>query len=191
MPKSIGSIALAFLLLPTVGAAQGARLDLPAFPSLADKAVESVNIDIGPWLLHAAARFVDDKDADSQQAKRLLTQLDSVRVRSYQFASDHTYPESEIESVRKQLSQPGWNRLVQTHERDGNKDVDIYVFMVDSRTQGLAVISRDPREFVIVNITGSINLEDLPTVEQELHLPRSSRDGKDGSKDDVVQVVRR
>jgi hypothetical protein len=185
------SLALALLLLPTVGAAEGARLDLPAFSSLSARAVESVNIDIGPLLLHAAAWFLDDRDADTAQTKRLLAQVHSVRVRSYQFATDQTYPAADIDAIRKQLDRPGWNRLVQTHERDDHRDVDIYLYVADNRTQGLAVISREPRELAIVNITGSIDLDDLPRLEQQFHLPKTAPGGNDAPNDDAMPIAPR
>jgi hypothetical protein len=176
MFKSFGTLVLACWLLPTVAAAQNGSLQIPEFPSLAAKAVDSVNIDIGPWLLHMAGTFVDDKDADSVHMKKILSQIHSIRMRSYQFASDNMYPAAEIDAVRKQLGTPGWTRLVETHERKDHKDVDIYVYIADHRTEGFALIASEPREFTILSITGSINVEDLAQLEHELHLPRVAPD---------------
>jgi hypothetical protein len=39
------------------------------------------------------------------------------------------------------------------------------------RTKGFALIATEPREFTIINIVGSIRLEDLPELEQRLQLP--------------------
>src|SRR3982074_3526899 len=60
------------LLLPVFSLAQEGKLKLPEFRSLADKATESVNISLSPWLLNMAAAFIDDKDEDSVATKRLL-----------------------------------------------------------------------------------------------------------------------
>jgi hypothetical protein len=59
---------------------------------------------------------------------------------------------------------------VQTHDRKKNEDVDVYIFVENNRTRGLALISREPREFTIVNIVGSVAVEDLPKLGQHLHL---------------------
>ncbi len=59
MKKIISTFALACLVLPTLGHAQSAKLQLPEFAHLADKATESVNISISPWLLRTAAMFID------------------------------------------------------------------------------------------------------------------------------------
>jgi len=70
MQKFISTFALACLVLPTMGDAQNAKLQLPEFAHLAEKATESVNISISPWLLRTAAMFIDDGDADSAATKK-------------------------------------------------------------------------------------------------------------------------
>jgi hypothetical protein len=42
----------------------------------------------------------------------------------------------------------------------------------NNRTQGFALIASEPREFTIINIVGSISLDDLPKLEEQLHLPK-------------------
>jgi len=172
----LGKLALACLLLPTVAAAQDARLKLPDFSSLAGKATESVNISLSPWMLHMAGAFIDDKDADAAATKHLLAGIKSIQVRSYQFATDFAYSTADIDSVRKQLSGPGWSQLVQVHHRDKSEDVDVYILVENNLTKGFAVISSEPRQFTIVNIVGSINIDDLPKLEGQLHLPRIATD---------------
>jgi hypothetical protein len=168
----LGKLALLCVLLPTVGAAQDARLKLPDFSSLSGKAIESVNVSLSPWLLRMAGAFIDDKDADAAATKHLLAGIKSIQVRSYQFATDFAYSTADIDSVRKQLSAPGWSQLMQVHHRDRSEDVDIYILVEDNLTKGFALISSEPRQFTIVNIVGSINLDDLPKLEGQLHLPK-------------------
>jgi hypothetical protein len=170
MKIRLADIALTCLLLPAVGVAQDAKLQMPDFSSLAGKATDSVNVTLSPWLLRIAAAFVDDKDEDSAATKKLLAGIKSVEVRSYEFDSDFAYSTADIEAVKAQLAAPGWSPLVQTHDRKNNEDVDVYIFVENNRTRGLAVISREPREFTIVNIVGSIAVEDLPKLGQRLHL---------------------
>lgn len=161
-------------LLPALAAAEDARLELPDFSSLAHKARESVNITLNPLLLHVAAAFMDEKDPDSAEAKKLLAGITSIEVRSYEFDSDFAYSADDIDAVRRQLAAPGWSQLLQVHDRKKSEDVDMYVFVKNNRTTGFALISREPREFTIVNIVGSINPEDLPKLEEHLHLPKAA-----------------
>jgi hypothetical protein len=61
--------------------------------------------------------------------------------------------------VRKQLAGPGWSALVQAHKREPRENVDVYVCMEKDKVTGLAIIASQPREFTIVNIVGSIDIE--------------------------------
>ena len=164
--------ALAWLLLPTIGCAQNATLQLPEFGHLADKATESVNISISPWLLRTAAMFMDGEDADSAATKKLLAGIKSIEIRSYAFATDAAYSSTDLDAVRRQLANPGWSRLMQVHEPKKSQDVDMYVLIENNRTEGFVLISSEPRAFTIINIVGSISVEDLPKLERQLHLPK-------------------
>jgi uncharacterized protein DUF4252 len=163
-------IALACLLLPGWGAAQDARLKLPEFRSLASKATESVNISLSPWLLHMAGAFINDKDEDSVATKHLLAGIKAIEVRSYEFASDNVYSAADIDSVRSQLA--GWSQIMQVHDREKSEDVDMYLLIENNVTKGFTLIAREPREFTIINIVGSISIDDLPKLQSHLHLPK-------------------
>ena len=163
-------MALACSLLPGLGAAQDAKLKLPEFRSLAGKATESVNISLSPWLLHMAGAFINDKDEDSVATKHLLAGIKSIEVRSYEVASDNAYSAAVIVSVRSQLA--GWSQIMQVHHREKSEDVDMYVLIENNVTKGFALIAREPREFTIINIVGSINIDDLPKLQSHLHLPK-------------------
>jgi hypothetical protein len=165
-------IALTCLLLPVLAGAQDAKLKLPEFRSLAGKATESVNISLSPWLLRMAGAFIDEKDQDGLATKHLLAGIKSIEVRSYQFATDNAYSSADIDAVRSQLSAPGWNQLMQVHHRDKSEDVDMYVLIENNVTKGFALIASEPREFTIINIVGSINIDDLPKLQNHLHLPK-------------------
>jgi hypothetical protein len=165
-------LALACLLLPALGEAQDARLDLPDFRPLADKATESVNISLNPWMLRTMAALMDDGDADSAAVKKLLSGIKSVEVRSFHFATDFAYSAADIDAVRRQLAAPGWSQLMQVHNRHGNENVDMYILVEKELTHGFVLIASQPREFTIINIAGSISLEDLPKLQNQLHLPK-------------------
>jgi hypothetical protein len=174
MKMRIVKVALAWLLVPALAAAQDARLKLPEFKTLASKATESVNISLSPWLLQMAGAFIDEKDADSVATKHLLAGLKSIEIRSYQFATDFAYSAADIDGVRSQLSGPGWNQLMQVHHRDKSEDVDMYVLIENNVTKGFALVASQPRQFTIINIVGSINVEDLPKLQSHLHLPKAA-----------------
>lgn len=153
------------------GSAQNrGQLRLPEFAGLTEKASESVNVTFGPELLGLAARFLGTDDPEEAAAKKLVSSLTGVYVRNYTFDTDFAYPKADVEAVRRQLSAPGWTRMVETRSRKENTDVDVYMLIENGRAQGLAVIASEPREFTIVNIVGSIDLEQLHDL-QKLGVP--------------------
>jgi Domain of unknown function (DUF4252) len=172
MNTCIGRFALACLFLPALAAAGDARLTLPDFRGIEDKATESVNISLNPWLLNTLAAFMDEKDADEAATRKLLAGIKSIEVRSYQFADDFAYAAADITAVRQQLAAPGWSRVMQVHDAKKNEDVDMYLLVENEHTRGFALIASEPREFTIINIVGSINVEDLKRLEGRLHLPK-------------------
>jgi hypothetical protein len=157
------------LLLPLMACAQGTQLDIPAFAGLKAKATESVDITIGPLLLGLAKMVMkSDHGEDTAEMRRVIAGLKSVRVRSYEFNSDFVYSKSDIDAVRAQLVAPLWSQVVHSEDKDHNEDVDIYVALDDHAMQGMAIVSSEPREFTIVNIVGSIELQDVAKLQQHL-----------------------
>jgi hypothetical protein len=158
-------------LVPTLAAAQNPQLNLPDFRSLAQHASDSVNISLGPWLLHIAGSLINDKDPEAASEKQLLAGIASIQVRSYEFNSDSAYSAADIETVRRQLDGPGWAPLLQSRNQQEGERVDIYVMRDADHTQGFALIATEPRQVTIINITGSIDLASLPALERRLHVP--------------------
>ena len=156
----------ACLMLPLLAAAVNPQLRLPSFPGLREQASESVDVDLG-WLpLHLTSWLMDDGDPDAAAVGKAIRNLKSVQIRSYRFDSDFTYPQAEIDQLRSQLSQPGWSPLVQVrkHGEAPGKDqenVDIYLALEDNKVKGLVIIACEPRELTIVNIVGTIDLDQI------------------------------
>ena len=84
---------------------------------------------------------------------------------------DFAYEPADLDAVRRQLSAPGWNRLVETRSRKTRADVDIYI-MVDNNQAIGALIASEPRQFTIVNIIGAIDLEKLHKLEGQFGVPK-------------------
>jgi hypothetical protein len=169
----------AVLVLPVAlawAAAPPGQLQLPNFDSLANKAVQTVDITLDPNLLSLAAAFLDSSKPDENDAKQLVAGLKGIYVRSYTFDKDYAYPTSDVEFIRKQLSQQGWQRLVQAHNVKEQTNVDIYLCANQGNANGLAIIASKPREFSIVNIVGSIDLQKLHRLEGKFGIPKLQLD---------------
>jgi len=151
--------------------ADDALVTIPSFRSLEPKAVSSVNLDLGPWLLHLAGAVMDDHDPDAATVKSVLAGLKLVQIRSFAFANDFEYPQAEVAELRRQFAGPRWTALLQTHDRKANEQVDIFIAREKDETRGLALIASDPHQFTVINVLGAIKLEDLPALQEQLHIP--------------------
>lgn len=166
------TVALTVMLVPVVSAAQGPRLKLPDFSALAQKASEDVDISLDTGLLGLAARFMDGDNADERAVKDLLTNLKGIYVRSFEFDSAGQYDRADLDAIRRQFSDPGWNRLVGVRSRREKTDVDVYVWMDGKRPGGIAVLASEPRQLTIVNLIGAIDLDLLRRLDGELGIPK-------------------
>jgi len=170
------------LALPLLAGAQAPDLKIPTFADLDHKAVDSVNLTLDTTILGLASHFMDEHDPNSVQIKKTLAGLKSVQIRSYRFDSDYVYSKADIDSVRTQLEQPGWSRLVQTRDRNKNEDVDVYLALDKHVVTGVAIITSDPRKFTIVKVVGTID------VDQISHLQKSVA-GLEEHKDTIVALA--
>lgn len=152
---------LACLVLPVLAGAQSPELSLPSFASLKQQASESVDVTLGALPLHLAAWLMDDHDPDAAEVKKTLKGVKSVQIRSFKFDSDVTYPQAEIDAIRSQLSRPGWTRLVQVRKRGDKDNVDIYIALDDHTIKGITILACEPREFTVLNVVGSVDLEQV------------------------------
>jgi hypothetical protein len=146
-------------------------LKLPEFDALSEKASEAVTITLDSALLRMAAQFLDAQDPEDAAARKAITGLKGIYVRSFTFDSDFAYPTADVEGVRKQLSSPGWSRLVEVRSRKERARVDIYVSTDGDKANGLAIIASESRQFTIVNIVGAIDLDTLHKLENKFGIP--------------------
>ena len=172
MRHRIAALLLIWLIPSLATAAPSARLALPDFSALSKKASESVTITLDPNLLSLAARFLDSNDPEEAQTIEVIKGLQGIYIRSFTFDADDAYRASDIDSIRSQLSTPGWNRLVETRSRKTHANVDIYIMLDKNQAIGLAVIASEPRQFTIVNIVGAIDLDKLHKLEGQLGVPK-------------------
>jgi hypothetical protein len=163
--------AAAALMLPMATPAAGPELRIPDFSHLSAKARESVDITLDGFLMRLARKFASEEGSDEA---RILQDIKSVRVRNFEFDSDDAYSSADVESVRKQLSSPGWTPLAQVHRREAQEHVDVFLNTENGKILGLAVIASEPRSFTIVNVVGNIDIDKLAKIEGQFGIPRVS-----------------
>ena len=72
--------------------------------------------------------------------------------------SPEEYAPNDLEPIRSQLRQPGWDKIVGVTSRRGS-NVDVHLRYQGDTVMGLAIVAADPTELTVVNIVGSIDLE--------------------------------
>jgi len=117
------------------------------------------NISIGPTLLHLAARYVDD----DPEVRRLLKNLEGVRVRIYEIDGDASRVATRIDDMSQHLQADGWDPVVLVREK--NEETHMLLRMVDGRISGMTVLTSDGEsEAVVVNLMGDIQPEQFSGV---------------------------
>ena len=181
--RRLWTLILTVMLVPVVSAAgQNPRMRMPDLSQLAARSTNTVDISLDGALLSLAARFLDDGDNEEREVKRLLASVKGIYVKTFEFDRDGGYSASDVDSVRQQLTGPGWSRLMGVGSRRDGENVDIYMWMDGNRPGGLAILAAQPRQLVIVNIIGEIDLEKLRAIEGQFGVPRFELERR--SKDD-------
>lgn len=164
---------IALLLIVASAAAtraQDARLQLSTLDHLAAKASQSVEVNIDERLMRLAAKVISDQDAEEREIKKLIAGVKGIYVKSFEFETDGQYSTADLDTIRAQLRGPGWTRLVNVRsKKEGN--LEVYLQMNGEQVGGLAVLSTDDRELVVVNIVGPVDLEKLAKLEGQFGVP--------------------
>ena len=171
--KSIGQplIVLALILAAALVAhAQDSRIQMSSLDHLAAKASQTVDVNIDERLVRIAAKLLSDKDEDEREAKKLVTGLKGIYVKSFEFDNSGEYTQADVEAIRAQLRGPNWSRLVNvTSRKEGN--LEVYLLMNGEQIGGLAVLHTDEKELTIVNLVGPVDLDKLAKLEGQFGIP--------------------
>jgi Domain of unknown function (DUF4252) len=164
-------LAVLLVIAPALTAsAQDPKIQLAHLDHLATRANQTVDVNIDERLIQIAAKLLNDKDEDEVQVKKLVNGLKGIYVKSFEFDNDNEYSPADVDSIRSQLREPAWTRLVNvTSRREGS--VEVYISMSGSQINGLAVVSSEPRKLTVVNIVGPVDLEKLAKLEGNLGIP--------------------
>jgi len=165
----IVTMVLAAAMLP----AWAQEIKMPVnLDALADKADDAVSVTMDKSMLQLAGKFLNDKDDDQADVRKLIAGLEGIYVRSFQFKNEGAYSMADVEAVRSQLQSPAWGRLVGVRSKHGD---NVDVFFKDGgngKLGGIVVIAAEPKELTIVNIIGTLDPERLADLGGEFGIPR-------------------
>jgi hypothetical protein len=152
--------------------AQDARLQIDHLNKLAEKAGEVVEVTLDERLLQLAAKFLSNQNPTEAKVKEIISGLKGVYVRVLEFDKPGEYAQSDLETIRSQLRQPGWQKIVGVFSRRGGDNVDVHLKMQGDNILGLAIIAADPTQLTVVNVIGPIDLEKLRELEGQFGIPK-------------------
>jgi Domain of unknown function (DUF4252) len=167
----LAALVLLFLMGATATArAQTGRIEMSQLDHLAAKATETVDINIDERLVQLTAKFLSGKDPDEVKVKQLVSGLKGIYVKVFEFERDGEYTQADLESIRSQLRNTAWSKVVNVTSRKQGS-VEVYLMTDLNKIGGLALLAADPNELTIVNIIGPVDLEKLSALEGQFGIP--------------------
>jgi len=113
----------------------------------------TTTLSFGPTLLSLAASFVED----DPHTRALLRDLEGVRVKIYQINGDPAVVASDLNAMSGELGTQGWEPVALVREK--GKTTHVLVKVADTRIAGIAVMTSDGAEVVLVNVMGELRPE--------------------------------
>ena len=170
---SVKLVALAVLLVwgaTATALAQDPRIQTSQLDALAAKASETVDVNIDESLMALTTKFLSSKDEDEKKVKELVSGLKGIYVKSFEFENEGQYTDADLESIRSQLRNPAWSRIINARsKKDGS--VEVYVMHTGGQISGLAVLATELKEITVINIIGPVDLDKLTRLEGEFGIP--------------------
>lgn len=159
------------LLLAAVGFGHAQQLKLN-LDHLAAKAADSVDINLNGSLLQFAAKFLDGKDPDEAKVKKLIGGIEGIYIRSFQFKKEGEWAPADLENIRNQVKGPGWSRMVGFKSTTEGANAEVYVRNDKDKITGVAIVVAEPREFTVVNLSGTIDMDSLADLSGHFGMPK-------------------
>ena len=170
MRQSIVTCAMAAATALVASPVLAQQLQMPELTRLSAGAVDVVDVSVDQALLGLAASFMSS-GTDDKEIKSLISSLKGIYVKSFTYGKEGAYDPTVLDSVRRQLSGGQWSRLVSAKSASEGSDTAIYLWRNGDKPGGLAVLSASPREVTLVNIVGTIDLEQLRALQGKFGVP--------------------
>ena len=175
---NFAAVAALFVLSATTAMAQNPRIQTSQLDALTARASETMDVNIDENLIALTAKFLSSKDDDEKKVKEIVNGLKGIYVRSFEFENEGQYTEADLESIRSQLRNPAWSRILNVRsKKDGS--IEVYLMHAAGQITGLAVLATELKEITVINLVGPVDLEKLTQLEGEFGIPEL---GLEGSK---------
>jgi Domain of unknown function (DUF4252) len=149
---------------------------------LSDKASKTVDVNLDQSMLKFAAAFLDPKDPQQAQAKKVIANMKGIYVHNLEFEKHGEYSEEDLASLRAPLKEPEWSRIVNVRSKSDGQNVEIYFHKDGEKFKGLVVIATEPTELTFVDIVGPITPEDIAGLGGQFGIPKVEIDPQPSGK---------
>jgi len=162
------------VLMSTLGLAAVPAQELSSlieWDKLAAKASETVNVNLDGGMLEMAGRFLSSGKGGDEKTKKLLSDLKGIRVKSLKFDKDGEYSLADVEKLRSQLKGPAWSPIVDVRSNKGGENAGVYIKTDGKNILGIVILEAKPKELTLVEISGSIDPEQLHDLGGKFGIP--------------------
>lgn len=171
-----------FIRLAIVSAALAAAWALPAaaqsspapFPVTIEKQLQArasnyTEVTLDRKMLDFASRFMDNQN--DAEGKRIISKLNGVYVRTYEFEKPGQYTAEDLDAIRRQILTSEWSPIVKERSKNATDDSDIYMKLVNGEVEGMFILNAEAKELNFVFIDGPIHPEDLSDLSGHFGIP--------------------
>ncbi|MCA1615290.1 MAG: DUF4252 domain-containing protein [Acidobacteria bacterium] len=149
-----------------------AQLQMATLDRLGDRAEKSVGVTVDENTIGlVTGMFRDSKDPEQVKVREALAGIRGVYVRIYEFADDGQWGEPDIADIRRQVGEPGWSRVVDIKSRKDGQKVEVYLRALPGQVGGLLVLATQPRELMVINMVGNVDLQKLASLQGRHGIP--------------------
>ena len=170
-----------FLLLALAPLA-AQEIKLP--PNFGAKANETVDVSLDSNMLQLANKFLSGNKPDEAQAKKVISGLKSIYVKTFEFDKAGEYNPGDVDAVRALFRGPGWSRVVGVQSKKEGENLEVFLRTENGKVSGLALVSAEPKEVTIISIAGTIDPEQLSDLSGRFGIPKIDIGKKKSGKDD-------
>lgn len=157
---------LAVLALPL--SAQS-TFDFSLLDKLGANAKNKTKITISPEMMKLASGMLGN-DKETESVKKLVANVNTMTVRSYEYAEKGQYNDADLAPLRDYLKRQKWSQMVDSEE-DGEHS-EIYLQpQGPGKVGGMAIIAAEKKEVTVVFISGSLGIDDLSKLSGQMGIP--------------------
>jgi hypothetical protein len=110
---------------------------------------------------------IETNDKEAQEMLDAMGKIDAINVHSIDRDEDD-FEESDIEKFKKEVKKEKYDELMIV--RDGDTDVDFLIKEKKGKISDLLLVVDEPDEFVIVNISGEIDMKTIAKITENLDI---------------------